>query len=677
MKFSNGKISPEQMFVMIFTEFTGAGIMSAPVIADYMCGRDGIVAMTATIIAALLMSVVILNYSGGKAFENKKLFWFLATLKYFIRLVMGMVLVVVFVKNNLLQTGNVLLLILPLVVCMWYGMKLGFEGRARLSQITFWFIIVAIIVAAWKSIQGFNRYNISPLFITHTDKVLLCTLVLFLVFTPVEMLFWCKLRVQGGNVRTNSCILLAILMSGIVSIIFFVIAKGSNRHFIVKTDTVPVSALILIVVSVIQLIVTYGYYVRKCFEKCVGEKSSFFKSGTMVKNVYISLLAAIVTMIVCYVPVSQNVIKKMQGNINIIQSAYGNTDSNIEQRSYVMTMGVDYDESEGFKVWINEADNTGDVDEDGMGTNNNSSSNGCDIEMTGVKCFTDDNIELLTQRLKTISNNETDFSNVKTLVFGTGVIRNEKIMHILIEYFKGFNGFNNRCYVVVAEDSPEEVIASSAVRKEFRYEYISEMLSNNYKKYDVTLAEMLSGLDGSARKSIRCMVISGSDGEIRNVGSCVFNENGSCRILDDDTDLLLDCIDGRAENCVITTDDGEMYRIKYMDNNVNLDIINDETIGIHINIIGQVKKVNYTGEEVGNNNTANDEDNEEMCEWIKYKLESVLRSMLMDDSIDYMQFYNRLSVEDRVMWLKYRGRERELYKHTYFDVNCDITQNSV
>lgn len=633
MKYKNGKVSQGQIFAMIFTEFTGAGIMSATVLSRYMCGRDGLIAMTAVIVAAVLAAAAILNYCGGNAFEGKKLFWIIAALKYFLRLVMAMVLVIVFVKNNLLQNVNILCIILPLGVFLWYGMGLGFEGRARLSQITFWFILVALIIAAWKSIQGFNRYNISPLFTTGTGRGLWCTVVLFLLYTPVEMLFWCRDRIQGKGLNIGGSVIGAMILSGVTSLIFFIIEQGSNRQFLVKTDTVPVSALIFIVVSVIQLIMTYGYYVRKCIGK--------IKDASHCVNIYTAIAVTAVTVLICCTTFAGKYMTRMLGGANRVQSASGNVNNNIEQRSYVMIMGIDYDESEGFKVWINEANNS---------------------EAEYVKSWRGENLEMLQNGLKNISNSEVDFSNTKTLVLGTGIIQQKGVMQQVTEYFKDFNGFNYRCYVVVSAKSPEDIVTASAVQKVYRYEYISEMLNNNYKEYDVTLASVLGGLDGNARKSIKCMLFEAGEGELKNAGACVFNENGRYTILDPDTDILLDCMEGRTKGKVISSEDGQLYSVKYMDNNVNLDIINNETIGVHITVQGELEAMNQDG-------AYNSED---ICEWIKYRLESSLRSMLIDEGIDYIQLYNRLSVEDRVMWIRYNGKEGELYRHAYFDVNCKV-----
>lgn len=649
MIYANGKISARQMFALIFTEFVGSGIIMANIIARRMCGRDGVVALTAAGIGAVLIAILLLNYSGFNSNSGLKILWIFSTAKYVARMVFCFIFVAAFVKNNMLQNKHIFIIVIPLLILLAYGLSMNIESRARLSEVTLWFIVVAIIVAVYKGSQGFDVYNLSPVFVGSKEKVFICTFIIFALFYPVEMLLWCKEYINNtksakvdeaisnnrmiSSCRENLFIILGIVLCSVLSVVFFIISQGTNRDITDSAGIIPMNSLIMLNVSILQLMISYGGYAKACFDKIRIRETS----GSWLGNVVV-VGSVVLSTVIWFVWGTANVGKS--DNYSEVNAATDNVENNIEQKSYVMIMGIDYSESEGFQVWLNEAN---------------------DAKEKNVKKWTGSHLDLMKNSIKNVSNSEIDFSNIKTIVVGTGVIHHKKKFQELIEYLKASKGMEGESYVVATNSSPEKIVEASMNQKIYRYEYINEMLSNNFKDYKVTLSYFVSNIAGDARKSIRMKNFKVNEEEIICDGSIVANYDGKYSVVEANADVLLDCIEGTAEGEFVATEEGDICKVGFVNENISLDIINNETVGVHIMMEGGLEKIK-----------GNDKSEDEMNEWMELQTESLLQSMLMDEGLDYVQVYNRLSVEDRIMWMKYIGREKQLYKHIYFNVNCDF-----
>lgn len=138
----------------------------------------------------------------------------------------------------------------------------------------------------------------------------------------------------------------------------------------------------------------------------------------------------------------------------------------IEDRNYVMAMGIDYDEAEGYYAVTLSFPDLKALTGDGM-----------DLHYPVME-IQGRNLKDIEDTYHQEANKRLDFGQLQTIVFGETVLKNEAALEVLISYMKNNQTFTRTILVCAADRASEIVALDTSVNGSIGI-YIRNMFENN------------------------------------------------------------------------------------------------------------------------------------------------------------------------------------------------------
>lgn len=636
MYFENGRISPRQMSRLIVTEFLGITLLSSTGIMAGTCGRDGILSIGYAVLFTILYTwLVLLLCEKGKgsvleyleAHFGRRLSCIVAAIvacKYILFAAGVLMISGTVVQRVLLQQYHPVIVMIPMAVLFLYGLTLDWEARARFAEIAYYFVVLPAIFVIFLTCKKCERYNLSPLFMGVQGRVLMTGIWYMILSAPAEMLLFSRQHFETDG-KMKRAVWKAVIVVGLFNIFYYILNVGIYGIDNVSEQMVSSLGLmqivghiesimsLFLVISLYALLNCYGSYILEMMRHLSkNRKKSWNRIG------YACVIGILVAVMAC-----------TASAYGVFQSISENTAAGVtmEEKDYVMFMGIDYEDGE-YQVNC-----------------------GFDNDRENVKWSGTTLLELR-EGYAYLSPGTADFSHIKVIALGENILKSGNRMKELGRFLDQEETIAKDTLVVAVDGKPADYdnVWGSSIR---------DMFDNNLPYLKCEAYEIVQAVSNQ-HKSVAIGKITKENDLPQCMGTMVIDGKGIVRFLDNNQSKLLLLTKENVSGQTIETSDGKVYRILQNVPDIRIHIINNETIGVNVTMRG-----------VLNHLSAYKVKEETVNEKIEQEVFDILNDLMENSSIDYLDVYNRLSVADRGMWVKYSSDRRGMYKRVYFNVKVE------
>lgn len=233
----NNRISGRQGFRLLTYDLLGLSTLLVPTVLAGVSGTDGIFGIGLGIAAALLflklLSAVTRDMNGsyteyleqrlgvfpGKAVQAGYLIYFLLLAGYTAYLFSNIVL------QNLLREESFWLVVILLLLLAGYGLWGGIEGRARVYELLFWFIMIPLFFMLFSALDEVKTDYWTPVAMTGAGGILAGGYYVFVCFSLVFLVLYLSEYVPDKTVLFKAG-RTAVIFAGAVHAILYLILLG-------------------------------------------------------------------------------------------------------------------------------------------------------------------------------------------------------------------------------------------------------------------------------------------------------------------------------------------------------------------------------------------------------------------------------------------------------------------
>ena len=234
---SNEKISGRQAFRLLVFDLLGLGTLLIPTAVAGFCGRDGIFCIIAGTAAGLLFLRLMVYAVGGmqsgfaeytqsmcgiffgKIIQAGYLVYLVLLAGYTAYLFSAAVL------KNLLREESFYLVLVLILVLVWYGLLSGIEGRARVYELLFWFILIPLFIMLASALDEVKTDYWNPVFFTETGNFFAGSYYVFICSSLIFLTLF-----LGGYLRKRETMMkagrLALIFTGCLEAALYLILLG-------------------------------------------------------------------------------------------------------------------------------------------------------------------------------------------------------------------------------------------------------------------------------------------------------------------------------------------------------------------------------------------------------------------------------------------------------------------
>lgn len=234
---SNEKISGRQAFRLLVFDLLGLGTLLIPAAVAGFCRRDGIFCIiVGTVLGLLFLRLLVYavgDMQGSFAEYTEKMCgtFFGKTIQagYFLYLMLlagyTAYLFSVTVLNNLLRGESFYLVLVLILGLVWYGLLSGIEGRARVYELLFWFILIPLFIMLASALDEVKTDYWNPVFFTGKRDFFAGSYYVFICSSLIFLILF-----LGGYLRKRESLMkvgrLALIFTGCLEAGLYLILLG-------------------------------------------------------------------------------------------------------------------------------------------------------------------------------------------------------------------------------------------------------------------------------------------------------------------------------------------------------------------------------------------------------------------------------------------------------------------
>ena len=233
----NNKISDRQVFRLLTYDFLGIGTLLLPTMLANTAGRDGIFCILAGLILAFLYLKILqyLMQNTEKSYPDYlkkccgKVIGYLLWCGYFLYfMLMASYTAYLFstlMLNGLVENISFYLVLMLILIVAFYGMAGGIEGRARVYEMLFWFLMIPLFLMLLAACREVKTAYWSPVFSTGFKEVFRGSYYVFFCYSIVTLVLFLKEYVtDSGKYRKAAG--KAVWFSGGVFAVLYLVLVG-------------------------------------------------------------------------------------------------------------------------------------------------------------------------------------------------------------------------------------------------------------------------------------------------------------------------------------------------------------------------------------------------------------------------------------------------------------------
>lgn len=200
----NNQISGRQVFRLLTYDFLGMGTLLLPTMLADTTGRDGIFCILAGILSTFLY-LKLLRYllKGMKTsypdFLKQKcgkvcgyVLWGGYFLYFILMASYTAYLFSTLMLNGLVENISFYLVLLLILLLAFYGMAGGIEGRARVYEMLFWFLMIPLFLMLFAACREVKPAYWSPVFVADGKEMLNGSYYVFFCYSMVSIVLFLK-----------------------------------------------------------------------------------------------------------------------------------------------------------------------------------------------------------------------------------------------------------------------------------------------------------------------------------------------------------------------------------------------------------------------------------------------------------------------------------------------------
>lgn len=506
----NDKISQRQVFRLLTFDLLGLSTLLVPTVLAKTAGRDGIFCIVIGVFAGFLFLKLLKlaladmgqeNFSeyltrhfgifGGRVAQACYLIYLLLLAGYTAYLFAAVVL------KALLREASFTVILLTILLLAGYGLVSGIEGRARVYELSFWFLMIPLFLMLFSAFDEIDVDYWTPVFSAGGGNVLAGSYYVFICISLVFLVLF-----LGAYVEKKEKIIrggrLALLVVGIVHVVLYLVLLGIfggnalaamefpavtlmstvriSGGFLKRTDAFMFGIWFFTLYALLNSAVFYGGVM---FRGLIGKKKCpwtdiaclvlvlllallFYQSKETV-DYYEMFLWYVGTPVIILIPVMLAISagksqKKVRKNREVSENNQNQASKIKRKWKNAGGMALAF----FFAVLLS-----------GCGTPELEDRNfPIEVAVTDVLHFNEEWLEISEG-----GNRVVDYSHLKVLILNEDFVENEKSMTELLELLEKQNEVPRNTYVVVAEDA-ENIMGIGEVEGQSVGTYIEELFEN-------------------------------------------------------------------------------------------------------------------------------------------------------------------------------------------------------
>lgn len=200
----NNQISGRQVFRLLTYDFLGMGTLLLPTMLADTAGRDGIFCILAGILSTFLYLKLLryllkgmkTSYSDFLKQKCGKVCGYVLWGGYFLYFILmasyTAYLFSTLMLNGLVENISFYLVLLLILLLAFYGMAGGIEGRARVYEILFWFLMIPLFLMLFAACREVKPAYWSPVFVADGKEVLSGSYYVLFCYSMVSIVLFLK-----------------------------------------------------------------------------------------------------------------------------------------------------------------------------------------------------------------------------------------------------------------------------------------------------------------------------------------------------------------------------------------------------------------------------------------------------------------------------------------------------
>lgn len=231
----NNQISGRQVFRLLTHDFLGMGTLLLPTMLADTAGRDGIFCILAGILSTFLY-LKLLRYllKGMKTsypdFLKQKcgkvcgyVLWGGYFLYFILMASYTAYLFSTLMLNGLVENVSFYLVLMLILLLAFYGMAGGIEGRARVYEMLFWFLMIPLFLMLFAACREVKPAYWSPVFVADGKEMLNGSYYVFFCYSMVSIVLFLKEYVSDDKKHISAAEKAVWFSGGVFAVLYLIL----------------------------------------------------------------------------------------------------------------------------------------------------------------------------------------------------------------------------------------------------------------------------------------------------------------------------------------------------------------------------------------------------------------------------------------------------------------------
>ena len=231
----NNQISGRQVFRLLTYDFLGIGTLLLPTMLANTAGRDGIFCILAGILLVFLYLKLLkyllkgmeTNYPDFLKQKCGKVCGYVLWGGYFLYFILmasyTAYLFSTLMLNGLVENISFYLVLLLILLFAFYGMAGGIEGRARVYEMLFWFLMIPLFLMLFAACREVKPAYWSPVFVAGGKEMLNGSYYVFFCYSMVSIVLFLKEYVSDDKKHISAAEKAVGFSGGVFAVLYLIL----------------------------------------------------------------------------------------------------------------------------------------------------------------------------------------------------------------------------------------------------------------------------------------------------------------------------------------------------------------------------------------------------------------------------------------------------------------------
>ena len=231
----NNQISGRQVFRLLTYDFLGMGTLLLPTMLADTAGRDGIFCILAGILSTFLYLKLLryllkgmkTSYPDFLKQNCGKICGYVLWGGYFLYFILmasyTAYLFSTLMLNGLVENVSFYLVLLLILLLAFYGMAGGIEGRARVYEMLFWFLMIPLFLMLFAACREVKPAYWSPVFVADGKEVLNGSYYVFFCYSMVSIVLFLKEYVADSRKCVGAAEKAVWFSGGVFAVLYLIL----------------------------------------------------------------------------------------------------------------------------------------------------------------------------------------------------------------------------------------------------------------------------------------------------------------------------------------------------------------------------------------------------------------------------------------------------------------------